>query len=40
MNFFEHQESARKQSRWLILVFILAVAAIVVAINGFIMISL
>mgnify|MGYP001813563518 FL=1 len=40
MNFFEHQESARKQSRWLILVFILAVAAIVVAINGVILIAL
>ena len=24
MNFFEHQETARKQSRWLILTFILA----------------
>lgn len=40
MNFFEHQESARKQTRWLILVFILAVATIVVAINGVILIAL
>ncbi|MEE4218739.1 MAG: M48 family metallopeptidase [Xanthomonadales bacterium] len=40
MNFFEHQESARKQSRWLILVFILAVATIVVAINGVILVAL
>ena len=40
MNFFEQQESARKQSRWLILIFILAVAAIVVAINGVILIAL
>ena len=40
MNFFEHQASARKQSRWLILIFILAVAAIVVAINLVILIAL
>jgi Zn-dependent protease with chaperone function len=40
LNFFEHQESARKQSRWLILVFILAVATIVVAINGVILVAL
>ena len=40
MNFFEHQESARKQSRWLILSFILAVAAIVVAVNGVILLAL
>ena len=40
MNFFEHQESARKQSRWLILAFILAVAAIVVAVNGVILLAL
>jgi Zn-dependent protease with chaperone function len=33
MNFFEHQERARKQSRWLIFVFILAVVVIVAAIN-------
>ena len=40
MNFFEHQDNARKNSRWLILVFILAVAAIVVAINLVILIAL
>ena len=33
MNFFEHQDRARKQSRWLIVVFILAVLAIVTAID-------
>jgi Zn-dependent protease with chaperone function len=33
MNFFEHQDRARKQSRWLIFVFILAVVAIVAAID-------
>jgi len=33
MNFFEHQDKARKQSRWLILVFILGVLAIVASIN-------
>jgi Zn-dependent protease with chaperone function len=33
MNFFEHQDRARKQSRWLIAVFILAVVAIVAAID-------
>jgi len=33
VNFFEHQEQARKQTRWLIFVFILAVVAIVVAID-------
>jgi Zn-dependent protease with chaperone function len=33
MNFFEQQDRARKQSRWLILVFILAVLAIVVAMD-------
>ncbi len=40
MNFFEHQETARRQSRWLILLFILAVAAIVVAINLVILVAL
>ena len=34
MNFFEHQDRARKQSRWLIFVFILAVLLIVVTIDG------
>jgi Zn-dependent protease with chaperone function len=33
VNFFEHQDRARKQSRWLIFVFMLAVLAIVAAIN-------
>ena len=33
MNFFEHQDRARKQSRWLIFVFILAVLAIVASID-------
>lgn len=33
MNFFEQQDRARKQSRWLIIVFIAAVLAIVVAID-------
>jgi Zn-dependent protease with chaperone function len=33
MNFFEQQDRARKQSRWLIIVFILAVLAIVAAMD-------
>ena len=33
MNFFEQQDRALKQSRWLIFVFILAVVVIVAAIN-------
>ncbi len=33
MNFFEQQDRARKQSRWLIIVFIMAVLAIVLAID-------
>jgi Zn-dependent protease with chaperone function len=33
MNFFQQQDQARKQSRWLIIVFILAVVAIVLSIN-------
>lgn len=33
MNFFEHQDRARKQTRWLVVMFVLAVVAIVVAIN-------
>ena len=40
MNFFEHQERARRQSRWLLVVFTLAVAAIVVAVNGVILLAL
>jgi len=33
MNFFEHQDKARKQSRWLLAVFVLAVLAIILAID-------
>ncbi|HYD81622.1 MAG TPA: M48 family metallopeptidase [Paucimonas sp.] len=33
MNFFEHQEQARRQTRTLVILFILAVTAIVVAVN-------
>jgi Zn-dependent protease with chaperone function len=33
MNFFEYQEQARRQSRWLVFLFILAVIAIVVVID-------
>lgn len=33
MNFFEYQEQARRQSRWLIILFILAVVIIVAVIN-------
>jgi Zn-dependent protease with chaperone function/uncharacterized tellurite resistance protein B-like protein len=40
LNFFEHQESARKQSRWLILIFFLAVIAIVVAVDAVILLAL
>jgi Zn-dependent protease with chaperone function len=39
MNFFEHQDRARKQSRWLIVVFIIAEVAIVAAIALVIMIA-
>ena len=39
MNFFEHQDRARKQSRWLIVIFIIAVVAIVAAIDVVIMIA-
>lgn len=39
MNFFEQQAAARKQTRWLILLFILAVAAIVVAVDAVILIG-
>lgn len=39
MNFFEQQDRARKQSRWLIVIFILAVLAIVVAIDLVIMLA-
>ena len=33
MNFFEYQEQARRQTRWLVILFILAVVIIVVVIN-------
>jgi Zn-dependent protease with chaperone function len=33
MNFFEHQAQARRQTRWLLLMFILAVFAVVVAVD-------
>ena len=39
MNFFEQQDRARKQSRWLIIVFIVAVLAIVVAIDLLILLA-
>ena len=39
MNFFEAQDHARKQSRWLIMVFIVAVLAIVVAIDLLILLA-
>ncbi|MEJ2399985.1 MAG: M48 family metallopeptidase [Xanthomonadales bacterium] len=39
MNFFEHQDRARRQSRWLLVVFTLAVAAIVVAVNGIVLLA-
>ncbi len=40
MNFFEHQDRARKQSRWLIAVFILAVLAIVAAIDLLLLVAI
>ena len=33
MNFFEHQEQARRQSRWLVFLFVLAVLAIIAVID-------
>ncbi len=33
MNFFEYQEQARRQSRWLVFLFILAVFIIIVVID-------
>jgi hypothetical protein len=39
MNFFEQQDQARKQSRWLIIIFILAVVAIVAAIDLMILLA-
>ena len=40
MNFFEHQEQAQRQSRWLIILFVLAVLIIVVVINFAILVAL
>ncbi len=40
MNFFEYQEHARRQSRWLIFLFILAVVIIVVVIDVAILVAL
>ena len=40
MNFFEHQDRARRQSRWLIVVFALAVLAIVLAIDAIVLLTL
>ena len=40
MNFFEHQEHARKQSRWLILAFALAVLAVIAAIDLILLLAL
>lgn len=39
MNFFEHQEQARRQSRWLVLLFILAVLIIIVVIDVAILVA-
>ena len=39
MNFFEYQEQARRQSRWLVFLFILAVITIVVVIDLAILIA-
>jgi len=39
VNFFEYQEQARRQSRWLVLLFILAVITIVVVINVAILVA-
>jgi Zn-dependent protease with chaperone function len=38
MNFFEHQDKARRQTRWLVLLFILAVAGIILAVNALVLI--
>ena len=40
MNFFKQQDQAKKQSRWLIFMFILAVLAIVVAIDLVLLLAL
>lgn len=40
MNFFEHQHRARRQSRWLIVLFVIAVMAIIVAIDAVVLFTL
>jgi len=40
MNFFEHQEKARKQSRWIIVAFLLVTLLIILAINILVILSL
>ncbi|NNK51696.1 MAG: M48 family metallopeptidase [Xanthomonadales bacterium] len=40
MNFFEHQDRARKQTRWLVVAFVLAVLAIVAAIDVILLLAL
>ena len=40
MNFFEHQDRARRQSRFLVFLFGLAVAAIIVAVNAVVLVTL
>jgi len=40
MNFFEHQDRARRQSRWLVFVFLLSVLAVVVAIEFILLLAL
>ena len=37
MNFFEHQDRARRQTRWLILLFVLAVTGIILAVNALVL---
>jgi len=37
MNFFEHQDKARRQTRWLIFLFALAVSGIVLAVNALVL---
>ena len=39
MNFFEHQEQARRQSRWLVFLFILAVLTIIIVIDFAILVA-
>jgi len=38
MNFFEHQDKARRQTRWLVILFILAVTGILVAVNALVLV--